>query len=205
MTNKNNINSLGRFLNPKNVVVIGGGVWGKSIVFQLKKMDFSGQIFAVHPSEVEFCGCDTYRNISDLPSSIDAAFVGVNRIATVDIISQLIKVCNENKEIKLKYELEKNVNLVSFEKNRIEISFNDNLDKNFVKDLSLKLFEWTGERWIIAFSKVKGEISVKEKEKIEKIKIIDESKNSELYKAVLEKFEDASLVEVISKKKGLND
>ena len=86
------INSLGRFLNPKNVVVIGGGVWGKSIVFQLKKINFSGQIFAVHPSEVEFCGCETYRNISDLPSPIDAAFIGVNRISTVDIVSQLSKV-----------------------------------------------------------------------------------------------------------------
>ena len=122
----------------------------------------------------------------------------------IDSFNQLLKACYENKEIKLKYELEKNVNLVSFEKNRIEISFNDNLDKNFVKELSLKLFEWTGERWIIAFSKVKGEISVKEKDKIEKLKIIEESKNSELYKAVLEKFEDASLDEVISKKK-LND
>ena len=91
VTKINNINSLSRFLNPKNVVVIGGGVWGKSIVFQLKKINFSGQIFAVHPSEVEFCGCETYRNVSDLPSSIDAAFVGVNRIATVDIISQLSK------------------------------------------------------------------------------------------------------------------
>ena len=49
-------------------------------------------------------------------------------------------ICGQKKEIKLKYELEKNVNLVSFEKNRIEISFNDNLDKNFVKDLSAKTF-----------------------------------------------------------------
>ena len=88
----NKIKSLGRFLNPKNVVVIGGGVWGKSIVFQLKKINFSGQIFAVHPSEVEFCGCETYRNIRDLPSPIDAAFIGVNRISTVDIVSQLSKV-----------------------------------------------------------------------------------------------------------------
>ena len=30
--------------------------------------------------------------------------------------------------------LEKNVNLVHFENNRIEISFNDNLDKNFIKE-----------------------------------------------------------------------
>ncbi len=92
MSKRNKINSLSRFLNPKNVVVIGGGVWGKSIVFQLKKINFRGQIFAVHPSEVEFCGCETYRNICDLPSLIDAAFIGVNRIATVDIVSQLSKV-----------------------------------------------------------------------------------------------------------------
>ena len=74
----------------------------------------------------------------------------------------------DKKEIKLKYELEKNVNLVKFEKNRIEISFNDNLDKNFVKDLSSKLFEWTNQRWIITFSQLKGEISIKEKEKNKK-------------------------------------
>jgi DNA polymerase-3 subunit gamma/tau len=43
------------------------------------------------------------------------------------------------------------------------------LDKNFVKDLSLKLFEWTRERWIITFSKIKGEISIKEKEKNKKM------------------------------------
>ena len=65
--------------------------------------------------------------------------------------------------MKLKYELEKNVNLVRFEKNRIEISFNDNLDKNFVKDLSLKLFDWTNERWIISFSKLKEKNQSKKK------------------------------------------
>ena len=75
------------------------------------------------------------------------------------------------------------------------------LDKNFVKDLSLKLFEWTNKRWIITLSKTKGELSIREKERIEKLKVIDEFKNSELYNAVLNKFEDANLIDVISKKK----
>ena len=100
------------------------------------------------------------------------------------------------KEIKLKYGLEKNVNLVSFEKNRIEISFNDNLDKNFVKELSLKLFEWTGERWIITFSKSKGEISVKERELNKKKELFEKAQQSEIYKNVLEKFSDADLIEL---------
>ena len=111
----------------------------------------------------------------------------------------------ENKEVRLKYELEKNVNLVNFEKNRIEISFNDNLDKEFVKDLSLKLFEWTGQRWIITFSKTKGDISIKEKEKNKKIELLTEAKYTELYKIVIEKFSDANLINVTKKKSGLTN
>ncbi len=119
---------------------------------------------------------------------------------SINSFNELIEICSEKKEIKLKYELEKNVNLVSFEKHIIEISFNDNLDKNFVKDLSLKLFEWTGQRWIISFSKMKGQISIKEKEKNQKDQIFKEVENSELYKRVLDKFSDVNLIDVTSKK-----
>ena len=65
--------------------------------------------------------------------------------------------------MKLKYELEKNVNLVSFEKQRIEISFNENLDKDFIKNLSSKLYDWTNLRWIITLSKIKGRTIKKRK------------------------------------------
>ena len=119
----------------------------------------------------------------------------------INSFDELLNFCFEKKEMKLKYELEKNVNLVSFNKNRIEISFNDNLDKNFVKDLSLKLYEWTGERWIITFSKIKGEISIKEKQNNKKKELIEDAKDSELYKVVLEKFSDASLINVTQKNK----
>ena len=117
----------------------------------------------------------------------------------IESFEQLLEICIQNKEIKLKYELEKNVYLVSFEKNRIEISFNDELDKNFVKDLSLKLYEWTGERWIITFSKMKGEISIKEKEQNKKKEIFEKTKESKLFKKMLETFPDAKLIDVISK------
>ena len=117
----------------------------------------------------------------------------------------LIEICSKKKEIKLKYELEKNVNLVKFEKNRIEISFNESLDKDFVKDLSSKLFEWTGERWIITFSKLKGQMSLKDKEKNVKKQMIDEMKNSEIFKSVLDRFPDAELIDVNSKKDGVDN
>ena len=95
--------------------------------------------------------------------------------------------------------------LVKFEKNRIEVSFNESLDKDFVKDLSSKLFEWTGERWIITFSKLKGQMSVKDKQKNVKKQLIDEMKNSEIFKSVIDRFPDAELIDVNSKKDGVDN
>ena len=108
----------------------------------------------------------------------------------------LIDLCNQKKELKLKYELETNVNLVNFEKQRIEISFNDNLDKNFIKDLSAALFDWTNQRWIISLSKENGDLSKKEKKKNLKSKLISEIKKKETYNEIIKKFPDAELVDV---------
>jgi len=107
-----------------------------------------------------------------------------------------LEACTSKKEIKLKYELEKNVNLVSFENQRIEISFNEDLDKDFIKDLSSKLYEWTNNRWIITLSKTKGQLSKKEKETHQKKEIIKKLKDSSIYKDILKKFPDAELIDI---------
>jgi len=122
----------------------------------------------------------------------------------IESFKDLLNICNEKKEIKLKYELEKNVNLVNFERNRIEISFNDNLDKSFVKELSSKLYEWTGERWIISFSKEIGELSVKQKDDDKKKKLINDIKKTQLYNDLMKKFPDAYLNDVIVNKNDEN-
>ncbi len=109
---------------------------------------------------------------------------------------ELIDLCNQKKEIKLKYELETNVSLVSFIDNRIEISFNENLDKNFVKELSFKLNEWTGQRWIIAFSKEIGQLSKKNKKKLDRLKMIEDAKKGNIYKKVIESIPDAELINI---------
>ena len=103
--------------------------------------------------------------------------------------------------MKLKYELENNVNLVKFDQERIEIAFNDNLDKSFVKNLSTKLLEWTNNRWIISFSKNTGEATVKEKKEIKKKELIEKAKKSDLYKNMLKNFPDAELVNLENSKK----
>ena len=118
---------------------------------------------------------------------------------SLNSLNDIIRLCLEKKEMKLKFELENNVNLVSFSNNRIEISFNEKLSNDFVKDLSEKLFDWTNNRWIISFSKQKGEKSVKDEKKISQEKIIDKFKKSNEYDQLLKSFPDIELIDVKNK------
>ena len=120
---------------------------------------------------------------------------------TIEIknLEDLIEICLEKKEMKLKYELENNVNLVSFSNMNIEISINDKLNKNFVKDLSERLFDWTKNRWLISFSKEKGAMSEKEKKHSLKKKNFAEYKNSREYKNLLKVLPDIELTDIEEK------
>ncbi len=114
----------------------------------------------------------------------------------VNSFSDLIHLAEKNKEMELKYDLERNVKLVGFQNGKIDINFNENLNKNFIKRLSQSLYEWTGKRWIISLSKEKN-LKTFHQEKIdEKEKILSEEKNSETFKEMIKAFPDLELIEV---------
>ena len=108
----------------------------------------------------------------------------------------LIDQANKEKEIELKYDLERNVKLVSFNKGKIDISFNEKLNKNFIKNLTEKLLLWTGERWIISLSKNTVAKSVYEKNLENKSNSIEEFKKSEIAQDILKVFPDAKLIDL---------
>ena len=111
----------------------------------------------------------------------------------------LIYLSSRKKEIQLKYDLEKNVNLIKFSQGKIDISFNQNLDKNFVRNLSEKLLEWTGNRWVITLSKEKGQETFSKLQDIKKKEFLNREKKGEVYKKFKNIFSDGELVEVSKK------
>ena len=114
----------------------------------------------------------------------------------VSSFEDLIYLAGKKKEIQLKYDLEKNVNLIKFSEGKIDISFNQNLDKNFVRNLSTKLVEWTGNRWVITLSKETGEKTFSETQDIRKKELLNNEKKGEVYKKFISIFSDAELLEV---------
>ena len=83
--------------------------------------------------------------------------------------------------------------LVSFNKGKIDISFNEKLNKNFIKNLTDKLLSWTGERWIISLSKNNEAKSIFEKNLENKNKKIEDFKKSKIAKDIKAAFPDAEL------------
>ena len=107
----------------------------------------------------------------------------------------LIDLANKEKEIELKYDLERNVKLVSFNKGTINIGFNEQLNKNFIKLLTEKLLLWTGERWIISLSKNTKAKSIFEKNLEDKSNQIEEFKKSKTAQDIQKIFPDAKLTD----------
>ena len=91
------------------------------------------------------------------------------------------------------------MNLIKFSDGKIDIAFNENLSKNFVRNLSDKLLSWTSKRWIITLTKGPGQATFSEKQFINNKKLLESEKKSNVYKKFKKIFSDGELVEVSKK------
>ena len=137
------------------------------------------------------------KNINQIKAHPTKNLLRKNLDSKIDIKSfqDLIDQANKEKEIELKYDLERNVKLVSFNKGKIDISFNEKLNKNFIKNLSEKLLSWTGERWIISLSKNDNAKSIHEMNLEEKNSKIEEYKKTKIAQDIQRAFPDAKLID----------
>ena len=95
------------------------------------------------------------------------------------------------------YDLERNVNLIKFSQGKIDIAFNENLSKNFVRNLSEKLLEWTSKRWVITLAQGKSQKTFTETKTIKKNQQLEDEKKNHLYKKFKNILPDAKMVEIL--------
>ncbi|MEN8760662.1 MAG: acetate--CoA ligase family protein [Desulfobacterales bacterium] len=80
--------SFERLLKPRTIAIFGGAQ-AQEVIRQSDLLGYKGEIWPVHPKNTEILGRKVYRSVKDLPESPDAAYVGVNRYLTVDIVRDL--------------------------------------------------------------------------------------------------------------------
>ena len=138
------------------------------------------------------------KSINQIKTNPVKSYSNDSQSSKIEITSfqDLIVQANKEKEIELKYDLERNVKLVSFNRGKIDISFNEKLNKNFIKNLTEKLLLWTGERWIISLSKNADAKSIYEINQEDKSNKIEEFKKSKIAQDIQKAFPDAKLIDL---------
>lgn len=83
------MHDLSRLLDPRSIAVIGGGAWCTAIIEASRRIGYDGDIFPVHPDGKDIAGLRALRRPEDHDGPIDAAFVGINRHATIEMVRRL--------------------------------------------------------------------------------------------------------------------
>ena len=108
----------------------------------------------------------------------------------------LIALAAEKRDVSLKSALERDVRLVRFEDGQLEIALEPSAAKMLVGDLSKKLHEWTGRRWMVVVSAEPGAPSLRAQAEERKTQLKSDARNDPLVQAVLTRFPGAEIVEV---------
>ena len=79
-----------RLIRPRSIAVVGGREASR-VAEQCDRMDFDGALWPVHPTRGTVAGRTAYPSVAELPAAPDAAFVAVNRHATVETVATLAR------------------------------------------------------------------------------------------------------------------
>jgi DNA polymerase-3 subunit gamma/tau len=108
----------------------------------------------------------------------------------------LIALVAEKRDLATKSALERDVRLVRFEDGKLEIALEPSARKTLVHDLSRKLSEWTGRRWMVVVSTEAGEPTVQAQNEAQRSELEQGVRADPLVKAVLARFPGAEIVGV---------
>ena len=142
---------------------------------------------------------NTLQAKPELGSTNPKKLIEEKNLEHISSFEDLIKLSSIKKEVELKHDLEKNVNLIKFSEGKIDIGFNENLGKNFVRSLSEKLLTWTGKRWLITLTKASGQKTFSERQSIMAEQLLEKEKKGEVCKKFKNIFPDGELIEILKK------
>ncbi|MGE5536186.1 MAG: DNA polymerase III subunit gamma/tau [Acidobacteriota bacterium] len=141
---------------------------------------------------------------SALAQSVQAAAEPVARseagpeapVLSVPSFEALIALAQEKRDVAVKMALERDVRLVRYEDGRLEIALEPGAAKMLAHDLSRKLMNWTGKRWLVVVSQEQGQPTLREQAAEREAELKRGVRANPLVQSVLAKFPGAEIVAV---------
>jgi len=110
----------------------------------------------------------------------------------------LVALATERRDLVIKTALERDVRLVRFEDGKLEVALEPGAARTLVGELSRKLSQWTGRRWMVVVSAEQGAPTVKAQADARRAELVRGIAADPLVQAVLTRFPGAEIVDVRS-------
>jgi DNA polymerase III subunit gamma/tau len=127
------------------------------------------------------------------PAPAQAVPVNAPRLSTFE---EIVAIAGEKRDLQVKHALEHYVRPVGMQEGRLEISLTEDAPVGFANNLSAKLHEWTGKRWVVVLASQQGLPTVAEKKAASQDALERNVQNDPLVQAVLQRFPGAKIVNV---------
>jgi DNA polymerase-3 subunit gamma/tau len=111
-------------------------------------------------------------------------------------IEALAELAGTMRDGQLKYQIENHMHVVRFERGRIEFRPTERAPQSLAADLTAKISNWTGERWIVSISNATGQATLAEQKRAAEQAMRLEIRNHPLVAEALTHFPDAELMDV---------
>ncbi len=130
------------------------------------------------------------------PAPIETPSANSGEIRAIKSFEDLIGLAAEKRDLSIKSALERDVRLVRFEDGTLEIALEAGARKTLIGEISKKLADWTGRRWMVAVSAEAGLPSLRTQAEMRKAQMKDGVRGDPLVQAVMERFPGAEIVDV---------
>ncbi len=110
--------------------------------------------------------------------------------------AEVVALAVEKRDLPLKLALERFVRLVSFADGRLDIELVPGSPQGLVSDITRRLTDWTGRRWVVAISSGGGGKTLREKAEERQAAVLTGIRAAPLVRAALEIFPGAEIVDI---------
>jgi DNA polymerase-3 subunit gamma/tau len=133
---------------------------------------------------------------AEMPANEQLAPAEATSAPTLKSFEDLVALAAEKRDLTIKTALERDVRPVRFEDGRLEIGLESSAAKTLTGELSKKLADWTGRRWMVIVSAEPGPPSLYAQAQMRKAELKDGVRDDPLVQAVLARFPGAEIVDV---------
>jgi DNA polymerase-3 subunit gamma/tau len=128
--------------------------------------------------------------IADMPENVAVA---------VNSFQDVVALFGARKQALLQSQIVNFVHLVKFEQGHLAIRVKENAPHNLVGQMSERLSQWTGQRWIVSISREQGEPTIGEQRQSEAQSVMNEVKASPIIAEALKVFPGAQVIDIRTK------